>query len=505
MSHNDGLIVFLNGAEVYRKTGSREARLVRGERALEFEFNFPIQLKKGKNTLVVKSQSDGQGDWVVFLQPSDALIFDESNKNQKPRIGLQNHPLVTESVSDLSNWLMLGPFSTATLTDKIGPEEMGLQVGSIYDNAGQSVSWGLPKLNVFGNVRNRHPLWGGYLNFNYHTGGVAWAMMHLSEVTGKQRYDDYAKRYTDFHMDTKAFVKYQVYDLYGSRSANHHLFETPLLDFTLAPSMPYIYRLISDAEFEGRDRYEAWVADMNEYALKEQIRSPEGHYWRYTPKEYTTWTDDMFMGLPYLMHMAELTNDKKLKQQLYDDASSQIFAFNAQTWSKKDKLYQHAQYTEDPVKMPYWTRANGWGIWATTEVLLRLPKDHKNYKAVLKHFQEHVASVVKYQNERGFWYNVIDAPESNDETSGTAIITLAIARGINEGWLDDKYKTNAIKAWKALESMIEKDGTVHGICMGTMCSQDLNYYLERPILDDDSHGILGLMFAAIEMDRLLKN
>lgn len=504
VSHSDGLMIFLNGEEVYQKTGSRAANLVRGERALEFDFEFPIELKKGKNTLLVKSQNDGQGDWVVFIQPTGALIFDENNKDKKPVIGLQKNPLVTESVSNISNWLMLGPFMGKTLAEKIGPETMGLQVGTIYNSGAKTFSWGLPQLNVFGNVIDRHPLWGGYLNFNYHTGGVAWAMMHLSEVTGEPRFDDYAKRYTDFHMDTKPFVKHQVYDLYGSRSANHHLFETPLLDFTLAPSIPYIYRLIADQEFEDRDRYEAWVKRMNEYALEEQIRSPEGHFWRYTPKEYTTWTDDMFMGLPYLMHMAELTEDEQLKQQIYDDASSQVFAFNAQTWNKKERLYQHAQYSKDRVKMPHWTRANGWGIWATTEVLLRLPEDHKNYKAVLKHFQQHVASLVKYQNEKGFWYNVIDEPKSNDETSGTAIITMAIARGINEGWLDEKYRTNAIKGWEALESVIEADGTVRGICMGTMSSEDLNYYLKRPILDDDSHGILGLIFAAIEMDRLLK-
>jgi rhamnogalacturonyl hydrolase YesR len=282
------------------------------------------------------------------------------------------------------------------------------------------------------------------------------------------------------------------------------LFETPLLDFTLAPSMPYLYRLIQEEAFENRSVYEKWVEQINDYALKEQIRSPQGHFWRYTPKEYTTWTDDMFMGLPYLMHLAELTKDTELKQQLYDDASSQVFAFNAQTWNEQDQLYQHAQYSKEPVKMPYWTRANGWGIWATTEVLLRLPKEHKNYQAILKHFQKHVASLVKYQNEQGFWYNVIDEPQSNNETSGTAILTLGIARGINEGWLDEKYRVNAVKGWEALESMIEEDGTVHGICMGTMCSQDLNYYLQRPILDDDSHGILGLIFAALEMDRLFK-
>ncbi|MEM6380824.1 MAG: glycoside hydrolase family 88 protein, partial [Bacteroidota bacterium] len=409
VSHSDGLVVILNGKSVYQKEGKRTANLDRGERATTFDFDFPVELKKGKNTLLVKSHNDGKGEWVVYLQPSGALVFDENSNNEKPRIGLENHPLVTKSVSELSNWLMLGPFKKKTLADQLGPEKMGLAVGKVYESKGTDFSWTLPKLNIMGDVMNRHPLWGGYVNYNYHTGGVAWAMMHLTKATGDQRYDDYAKRYTDFHIKTKSFVGHQVYDLYGFRSANHHLFETPLLDFTLAPSMPYIYRLIQDKSFANRTVYEDWVAEISDYALNEQIRSPEGHYWRYTPKEYTTWTDDMFMGLPYLMHMAELTDDAALKQRLYDDASSQVFAFNAQTWNEEDQLYQHAQYTDKPVKMPYWTRANGWGIWATTEVLLRLPKDHKNYQAILKHFKNHVASVVKYKNDEGFWYNVIDA------------------------------------------------------------------------------------------------
>jgi rhamnogalacturonyl hydrolase YesR len=154
--------------------------------------------------------------------------------------------------------------------------------------------------------------------------------------------------------------------------------------------------------------------------------------------------------------------------------------------------------------MPHWSRANGWAIWAVSEVLKAVPDNHPAYKQLKAHFKKHVDGLIRLQDASGFWFNVLDEPASKQETSGTAIFTMAIARGINQGWLGrEEYERYAIRGWKALNSVIDSDGTVHGICMGTMCSEDLQYYLDRPILDDDSHGILGLIFAAIEMQKLL--
>jgi hypothetical protein len=54
-----------------------------------------------------------------------------------------------------------------------------------------------------------------------------------------------------------------------------------------------------------------------------------------------------------------------------------------------------------------------------------------------------------------------------------------------------------------LEAQIDPDGTVHGICMGTMCTEDVNYYIKRPFYDNDTHGLFAVLFAGIEMQRLL--
>jgi rhamnogalacturonyl hydrolase YesR len=82
---------------------------------------------------------------------------------------------------------------------------------------------------------------------------------------------------------------------------------------------------------------------------------------------------------------------------------------------------------------------------------------------------------------------------------------MAIARGILNGWLNaSKYKPFAIKGWEAIKTQIDADGTVHNICMGTMCSEDVNYYMTRPFYDNDTHGLFAVLYAAIEMELLNK-
>jgi rhamnogalacturonyl hydrolase YesR len=246
---------------------------------------------------------------------------------------------------------------------------------------------------------------------------------------------------------------------------------------------------------------------MIKYARFEQVRLPESKiYTRLTPEKYTTWVDDMYMGIPFLMQAALYSKDETVRKQLFDDAANQILLFNDQVWDKDAKLYMHAHYSDKNVKLPHWSRANGWGIWATTEVLLHLPKKHPLYKSILSHYKTHVQSLVKLQDQdSGFWHNVLDRPDSPEEMSGTAIFTMAIARGINQGWLNRKeFEPIVLKAWEAMKTQIEPDGTVHKICMGTMCSEDVNYYLNRPFFDNDTHGLLAVLFAGIEVSKMVE-
>jgi rhamnogalacturonyl hydrolase YesR len=329
-------------------------------------------------------------------------------------------------------------------------------------------------------------------------------MLHLAEATGDARYREYARRFCDYHLGGIPFVEYQVKTLNAVNSANHFIIESPLLDFTLAPSLPFIHRLRTEPEFPGRDAYEAWIGRMTEYAVSGQVRLPEqGIYTRLTPVKYTTWVDDMFMGIPFLIQAALHAKDAAARDGFFDDAANQTLAFNTQIWDEEAQLYMHARYFGSPVKLPHWSRCNGWAIWAMSEVLLHLPGDHPKRAAILEQFRRHAASLIRFQDAAGFWRNVMDRPDSRPEVSGTAIFTLALARGLNHGWLDAAtYGPAAQRAWNAIATQIESDGTVHNICEGTMCSEDVNYYLERGFFDNDTHGLFAVLFAGMEMSRL---
>jgi rhamnogalacturonyl hydrolase YesR len=507
--HNDGLKIWLNDEIVYQFNGDKKVKLIYDERNIELPQSCLLKLKKGKNKLLVKSETKG-GEWVFLMQPPSTKGA-ISKANVYPGIGLKDVPYISASITAISNWLVIGPFENPTVSGKrtglsvaYAPEKE-IEFGKMYAGLNQNITWTIPKIEILGNLIN--PLeWGTNYQWNYHNGGVAWAMQLLGELTGEKKYDDYATNYGDFHLNGLPFVEHQVKRLHADSSANSQIIDTKLLDFALAPSLPLIYKLRKQSNFPHQQKYKDFVDKMLNYARYEQLRYPgQQMYTRTTPEKYTTWVDDMFMGIPFLMQASQYAKDAETRKFFMDDAAQQVLEYKKQVWNPDANLYMHAKYSSKDVKLPHWSRANGWAIWAMSDVLTYLPKDHKHYNAVLNQFKTHATSLARFQNKRGFWPNVLDHPTSKDEISGTAIFTMAMARGVRNGWLDKKTFTPIVlNGWKAIQSQIEADGTVHLICMGTMCSEDVNYYLNRPFFDDDTHGLFAVLFAAIEVEKMMK-
>ncbi len=506
IEHNDGCKMWLNNELVYNKEGERSINLKYQERGIEMSNSCKLSLKKGKNVLLIKSETLGK-EWKVYIQPPSTKGAILNKTIVYPGIGLSGMKYVDKSLANVSNWLVVGPFKNENKTglNEVFPPEKEIAFGYMYQGIEEPITWTIPKVEVLGGLINPKK-WGTNYYWNYHNGGMAWAMEKLAELSGDKRYKDYAVNFCDFHLNGIPFVNYQVKTLNADSSANKEILGVPLLDFTLAPSLPLVYRLQKDTSFANKEAYKQFVDKMINYAVNGQLRMPGSNiFTRLTPQKYTTWVDDMFMGIPFLVQASLYTQDAKLKKKLLDDAANQVINFSTQVWDKDANLYRHAKFSDSNNLMPHWSRANGWGIWATSEVLMNLPKNHPQYKAILEHYRLHVAALVKLQNANGFWYNVLDRTDSKEEVSGTAIFTMAIARGVNYGWLDaETFKPVVMKAWNALKTRIEPDGTVHDICMGTMCSDDVNYYINRPYFDDDTHGLFAVMFAGIEVEKLVR-
>ena len=106
------------------------------------------------------------------------------------------------------------------------------------------------------------------------------------------------------------------------------------------------------------------------------------------------------------------------------------------------------------------------------------------------------------QKEDGLWGQLLDDTHSWSETSGSAMFTYAMIRGVRKGWLDaSEYVPVIRKAWKALVQHIDEQGDIDGVCEGTNKSDDRQFYLNRRTLVGNMHGqapILWCVNAFIE-------
>ena len=65
----------------------------------------------------------------------------------------------------------------------------------------------------------------------------------------------------------------------------------------------------------------------------------------------------------------------------------------------------------------------------------RTPRSDRNYKRILAIYRAHIEGVLRYQDAEGYWRNLLDRKDSARESSGAAIFTYCLARGVSRGWL----------------------------------------------------------------------
>lgn len=484
--------IILNGKEVWNHPGMSKDDFVYIERDFILKGEVDLHLNKGVNKILIKSLAPPSGNWKVHLRPHGFHFT---------LTGLKE---IEQSLSDVSKWLIIGTFPDADF-NQASIVEKEFVTGKMYDGyAGEAVAWTIPRLDIVAANAEIHQPWGeGYTAFNYHAAGLAMAMEMLGKYTGLEPYSGYCRTYCDFFLEKRKYMAYQKYVVNAFNAWDHKLVEGYLLDYTSAPLLPYAEVLLNTEPAKRKPEYMALFNEMQDYLDHVQTRTPEGNFNRINPVKYTVWVDDMYMALPFLVQSSRLADNKEEKMKRLNEAAEMVFAFNKYVYHPEVRLYQHAQFTGEPAKLPFWSRGNGWALWAVTNILSELPKNHPLYKKMLKHYRDHVEGLIVWQDKSGLWHNVLDVPESYLETSGTAIFTLCMARGIMNGWLDSKkYIPIVEKGWEGIETMIDEQYQVHGITVGTNGTTDINYYLERPTALNDCHGLFPVIIAAIEVDKL---
>jgi rhamnogalacturonyl hydrolase YesR len=295
------------------------------------------------------------------------------------------------------------------------------------------------------------------------------------------------------------FFKWQYESYSAMRGSYHRIFRMCMLDDSGGPAIPFAQLQVMEPESEDLKPILDLVFD---YVMNGQERLEDRTFCRPEPEAATIWADDLFMSVPFLLRMAQITG----KEDLYDEVVHQVIRFNSYLADPETGLYFHGWYDQRKEHTPVrWGRANGWIVWATSEALLHLPDTHPEYKTILKIYKNHMKTLASYQAPSGMWHQVIDHPETFEETSSTAMFTLGLARGVRLGWLKASYKDQALKGWKALQDKILADGTVIDICRGTGIGEDVDFYENRKRFNHDPRGLGAMLTAGVEISKLLEN
>lgn len=178
------------------------------------------------------------------------------------------------------------------------------------------------------------------------------------------------------------------------------------------------------------------------------------------------WIDALFMGAPDFAKLGKIYNSNTYYDKLwlmYDNMKTQRGLYNASTglWFRDQSCMTD---TSVGGHVQYWGRGNGWVIAALVKILEQTPTNYVHYADYLAMFQTMAAALKPWQQSDGFWRSSLIYPADvpNPETSGTGLITYALAWGVRNGVLSSsQYGAVVARAWNGMvNTALHADGKV---------------------------------------------
>jgi unsaturated rhamnogalacturonyl hydrolase len=486
MSRDLPLTLEVNGAVIC--TDSERVEFVFDEIGYEiFRFNdtLTLPLKQGQNRIVLKTRLAGDRN-IVYLR-------EMLRPGRKPFARFASGAI--DTIAAGTPWIYAGVFGQRngdSFKHALPPE---LSYEHSYAADGSVIEWRTaPQQTVFALQIRSDAVYRreSYAEWAYPTGTVMLSLLQYARVALDTAARSFVERYAAFTFDHLDMFRRQYTRQHALRGTDHKLFRCGMLDDTGAPALPFAELLGAKRE----PRMDSLVSSLARYVMNGQLRLRDGTFYRYEPIPGTVWADDLFMSVPFMMRMGAITGDRRY----FDDAARQVINFNTHLVDKQTGLYRHGWYSDSDRQAPVsWGRANGWVIWATTEVLRLLPPSHPLRPKIIELFRSHMTAIAAYQAPSGMWHQVLDRPESFEETSCTALFIIGMARGMQMNLLDQRYRQPLINARRGLLSRISADGRVKDICRGTELNDDPAYYLHRERFDNDPRGLGAVITACCEL------
>ena len=340
---------------------------------------------------------------------------------------------------------------------------------------------------------------GEFNDWTYSMGVVLAGMLLATDVTGDPAFKQYTIKNFDFIFEHIEYFRAQAKQFGPQQYGYRRYLNMRELDDcgAIGAALIKAYRVKADP------RYRAGIDVVAEFISHKMTRLPDGTLARQRPQWPTVWSDDAYMSIPFLAQMGDLTGERKYM----DDGAHQVIKYAEHLMDPATGLFDHAWFVNAGDADPkfHWARGGSWVVMAIAELLSVMPEKHPDRAKVLEIFRRTVRGHVAWQSNTGLWHQLLNRTDSYLETSATAMLAFAIARGVNRGWLPLTYAPIAQTAWQAVAQRIRPDGMVEGICFATTAAYDATYYYNRPTRIDAMQGYGPVLMAGAEVITMLRS
>lgn len=336
--------------------------------------------------------------------------------------------------------------------------------------------------------------------WDYIDGCMIMAILEIYDSTGNTKYLDFADYYEDYRVHDDGKIDGFKIDTWNLDEIN---------------GAKNFFRLY---KYTKKEKYRKAIDTIYEQ-IKGQPRTSEGNFWHKLIYPNQIWLDGLYMAQPFYMeYEATFNNNKNI-----DDIYNQFFNVYKIMRNIDTGLYYHCYDSskkafwcnkETGLSQHYWLRAIGWYSMALLDTLnIATDKTSENWQKLRNIFINLMESMIKYQDKSGMWYQLPALPGKDKnylETSGTAIMSYCMYKGVRLGILPENFKENAQKAFEGICNtyLVTEKGkmSLGGICLVAGLGPEsrpnrdgsYEYYMSEPIVQDDAKGVGPFLLAFTE-------
>lgn len=336
--------------------------------------------------------------------------------------------------------------------------------------------------------------------WNYEQGVILKAIEQMWYATGDASYFRHMQKGMDHWIDEKGNHK------------DYHLEEYNIDHVTPAMGMLTLYRVT------GQEKYRK-MAELFRSQLKTHPRTKEGGFWHKKIYPWQMWLDGLYMGEPFYAEYSKVFGEDN-----WNDIANQFVWMEKHALDRKTGLLYHGWDESKEQRWAnkktgqsphFWGRAMGWYAMAIVDTLEHFPTDHPRRAELIAILDRLVTAITKVQDPKsGVWWDILDLGKKEKnylESSASAMFVYSIARGVREGYLNQKHMKVAVRGWDGIKKEFIKtnaDGTtdwhgtvsVSGLGGNPYRDGSYEYYMSEKLRVNDAKGIGPAIKAAIEME-----